>query len=301
MSKTVNAGSLLPWPSGWSTPGPTASRVLATGIVGLLLLGIAGFGISRLASGERAGPAVILGVGFFSLCTLTALDLWMLRRRRCMPTRKVALRATGSDYDGVAIFYSTRFYHLLRTLLLVTVVIVAGYGAGGILGWLTPPSTPPSDATAALTGGAALCVLLAWVAWSVWVVVEVARGRVVRGRLVLRPDGIYHCSFTFEHFVPWHAVVDVSAKEFRGPAIVVTAFPTEDTRLRRITRVGKQEESILPPSLVVCGHSLAVDPAVAYHALRYYHAHPEARTELLTRAGEHRIRSGSLPDEQKMS
>lgn len=50
------------------------------------------------------------------------------------------------------------------------------------------------------------------------------------------------------------------------------------------------------PSVVVNGRRLAVDPAVVYHALRYYHAHPEMRAELLTPAGVQRIRSGRLLD-----
>jgi hypothetical protein len=222
--------------------------------------------------------------------------VWMLCLRRGLSARAVSLRATGCADDGVAMFYSPRFYRILRVLLLVTACIVASFAGAGVLGWAAPSGTPPPDPESFLAGGAALSLLFAWVAWLVWVVVEIACRRVARGRLVLRPDGIYHRSFTFEHFAPWHAVVDVSARQFRDPVIVVRAFPTEDTRIRRTSWLGNQQEFKLLPFLAVRGRSLAVDPAVAYHALRYYHAHPEARAELGTFAGEQRIRSGNLLD-----
>jgi hypothetical protein len=90
--------------------------------------------------------------------------------------------------------------------------------------------------------------------------------------------------------VPWHAVIDVAAENsYFGPTIKVRALP-EDARIRRRTW-GRWRESLRPSFFAVYGRALAVDPAVAYHALRYYHAHPRARAELITPAGEQRIRS----------
>lgn len=39
---------------------------------------------------------------------------------------------------------------------------------------------------------------------------------------------------------------------------------------------------------------LAVNPALAFYALRFYHRHPELRSELGTQAGLERLRSGDL-------
>jgi hypothetical protein len=61
-----------------------------------------------------------------------------------------------------------------------------------------------------------------------------------------------------------------------GPLIVVRAPPSQNARARRTSWVGKQEEYQLLPNVVVRGRSLAVDPALLYHALRYYFGHPEA-------------------------
>jgi len=42
------------------------------------------------------------------------------------------------------------------------------------------------------------------------------------------------------------------------------------------------------------GVSLSVDPALAFHALRYYHANPDARAELDTDAAVRRVRAGAV-------
>lgn len=294
-SSVTGGVAVLPWPAEWSTPRETTTKVLAAELLGFILLVVGWFGTLTLGPEERGGPAVVVGLGACCVGMLTALDLRMLRLRRRGSSKAVSLHATGSPYDGVAISYSSRVYRLFRPFLLVTGVIVAGYAAGSALGFGLPPSGPPAG-VAALTGGAAVCLLLAWVAWLLWVVVEIADGRVVRACLVLCPGGIYHRSYTFEHFVPWHAVVDVCARELRGPAIVVRALPADGTYVRRTNRLGRQQEFKLLPFLVVPGRSLVVDPAVAYHAVRYYEAHPEAREELLTSAGEQRVRSGQLPE-----
>ena len=131
--------------------------------------------------------------------------------------------------------------------------------------------------------------------WIVLVVI-VPRRRIVRGRVVLSPAGVFHRSLGFEHFVPWYAVFAVAAEEAGSPLVVAKAFPSEATRVRRTTRVAKQQEYQLIPYLVVRGRWLAVDPALLYHTLRYYHAHPEARSELATEAGLRRIRGGNPLD-----
>jgi hypothetical protein len=76
--------------------------------------------------------------------------------------------------------------------------------------------------------------------------------------------------------------------------VAAVAAPNTDTMIRRRKWSFKQQEFTLLPHFSVRGWSLAVDPALLYHALRYYHAHPEARAELGTEAGLRRVRSGDL-------
>ena len=47
-------------------------------------------------------------------------------------------------------------------------------------------------------------------------------------------------------------------------------------------------------TVAVKGVSLSVDPALAFHTLRYYHANPEARAELGTDAAVRRVRAGAV-------
>jgi hypothetical protein len=269
--------------------------VLSLGFLGILALGILWSAVAALLAEPEIG--VVLFVGAICHGTATGLDLCMLRRRRRVLRRSVAVQVARTAYDGVAMFYSTRFNSLLRALLRASFAVVAGLSAGGILGWLASPHSP-TPGTPSLTGAVGTMLLLVWVGWLFWVLVEIIGGRIGRGRLVIGPNGIYHRSHTFEHFVPWDAVVAVHAVQSRGgPLVMVSTVPSGKSYTRRTAWLGKQDEFKLLPYVVVRGDFLAVNPAVAYHGLRYYHAHPEARAELLTSVGEHRFRTGSILDQ----
>jgi hypothetical protein len=291
VSKAVDSSgsSLLPWPAEWSTPRLKMRTVLTDGFLGLLALGSTGLGALALSSGELGPAAFLLAVSVF-FGSLTALSLSMWRTRRPVSPRSVALQATGSNYEGVTISFSARLHIGVTAILLMGSAFLALYAAGGIMTWEMPPFVPRPDviSVAISVAGALFCL---------WLFAEFTTGRIVKGYLMLTPGGIYHRSHTFEHFVPWDTVFDVSAVELHsGQFIAVKVLPSEDTRVRRTHWIGKQEEFRLLPLLVVRARSLAADPAVAYHALRYYFAHPEAREELLMPAGEQRIRTGNLVD-----
>jgi hypothetical protein len=282
-----SSSSLPPWPAEWSTPRLKMRTVLTDGFLGLLALGSIGLGALALSSGALGHAAFLLMVGVF-FGSIATLSLSMWRTRRPGSPRSVALQATGSNYEGVTISFSARLYNGVTAIMLMGSAFLALYATGGIMKWKMPPFVPrPGVISVALSVAGALFCL--------WLFTEFATGRIAKGYLTLTPGGIYHRSHTFDHFVPWDTVLDVSAVEFHsGQFIAVNALPSGDTRVRRTHWIGKQEEFRLLPFLVVRARSLAADPAVAYHALRYYFAHPEARAELLMPAGEQRIRSGNL-------
>jgi hypothetical protein len=263
--------------------------VAADLFLGLLTLGFAGLGVLALSSVELGSAAFLLAVSlFFGTITALSLSTWRLRGR--VPPGSVALEMTGSRCDGVRIAFSAWLYYGLMVILRICFACTAAYAAGGILSWEVPPYLPRADALSrAISGVGALFCL--------WLFIEFASGRIARGHLTLTTDGIYHRSHTFEHFLPWSAMLDVSAVQLStGPFIAVEAGPSGDTQVRRTHWMGKQLEFRLLPFLMVRGRSLGVDPALVYHALRYYLAHPDARAELLTSAGEQRIRGGHLLD-----
>lgn len=303
----------LPWPVEWSAPGPGAWAVLGDGFLALIALGLVWLGVSELAAG-RPENAVLPVAGAVYLGTLTAVSVRMWHLRRPGSPRSVTLRTTGSGPEGVSISCSVFMYCSAAVLL-----VMSSAGLALLTASLVPaagdwePFTSPSGAID-VGSGIAYLLYLGVIAFSgavallcLWLFLEMATGRIALGRLVLGPDGIHHRSQAFEHFVPWHAVVDVEAAELvtgatdwgliRSPHVIVTALPTEDTRVRRTAWWARRFlEFTFLPSVVVNGRRLAVDPAVAYHALRYYHAHPEMRAELRTPAGVQRIRSGRLLD-----
>ncbi len=279
-------GDALPWPDEWPAPRPKLWMVLTAGYLSILTLLAFGLGSWALLSGQPGPAAFLLGGGVY-LGLGTSLCFWLLRTRRRVSPKAITLRVTGSGEDGVLIAYSGWLYRWLATMMLLTFFVFAGMVLSGLVGWVIPPFTSPP-------GAISLVILSAAGLYCLWFVIEMASGRLARGRIVLGPHGIYHRSLTFEHFAPWDTVHMVTAEDVGGPLIVAKAFPSDDTRVRRTSRVGKQHEFQLLPYVAVRGRSLAVDPAVLYRALRYYHAHPEARAELTTDAGLRRIRSGNL-------
>jgi hypothetical protein len=86
---------------------------------------------------------------------------------------------------------------------------------------------------------------------------------------------------------PKESYVDAPVKElYEGPVVVVRTHPAEAIEMRR-TFWGRRRAAERVYSFAIFGPMLAVDPAVAYHALRRYHAHSEAPDELV--AGEHEV------------
>jgi hypothetical protein len=123
-----------------------------------------------------------------------------------------------------------------------------------------------------------------------WVLVTMLR--LAPGKLILSPAGVDHRSLTSTHFIPWHAIVAVSAEWVGTPIIAVKAFPSEDTRVRRyMGRFGSGEVQFLP-LMVIRTAWLATDPTTVYDALSFYHAHPDLRAELATPAALDRISNG---------
>ncbi len=285
-SEDENADALLPWPEEWPAPRPKLWMRLAAGYLGVLTLLAGGLGFWALLS-DQYGSAIYLFVGGVYLGLTTSLSLRLLRTRRHVPPTAITLGKMGSAENGVVIAYSGWLYGRLAILILLTFAAFTGLALSGLAGWSVPTfSSAPGVVSTVIFSAAGLYFL--------WIVVDMASGRLARGRVGLSPDGIYHRSLTFEHFVPWHAVNTISAEDISGPLIVTKVAASDHTQVRRTSWIGKQQEFKLLPYGAVRARSLEVDPAVLYHTLRYYHAHPGARPELATDAGLRRIRTGDL-------
>jgi hypothetical protein len=250
--------------------------------MGVFALLAASAGISGLVHGERRPALMMIGIGVY-LGTGAALVLWARGFPRRASSRSVMLQSTGPGGRGTAIFYSRGTHYLLAAAVLITFPLAAAIAAGDM--------TDAGEANLVDTVAFGSIALI-----SLWLSIGLLRGLVGerRPRLVLSPDGVHHRSFTFEHFVPWGEVFAVTAEDFRGPIIAVRAFESKNVWTRRSVWAFLQDEPRYVPDLKVRSRLLALDPVVAYHTLRFYHAHPEARMELLTSSAEQRIRFGSL-------
>jgi hypothetical protein len=137
-------------------------------------------------------------------------------------------------------------------------------------------------------------ILVVWMGWFL-----VTMLRLAPGSLLITASGICHRSLTTSHFISWDAMVVVAADWIGTPVIAVKAVPAPDTRIRRyMGRLGSGELRFWPFMVIRTGW-LASDPIVVYHALAFYHAHPELRGELATPKAVARISGGrAIGDDQ---
>jgi hypothetical protein len=146
-------------------------------------------------------------------------------------------------------------------------------------------------AVAAIVGGTAIVaavVCLGFVCHLGWTLVEMTRHRLSIGAILLTPAGVRHRSWTFDSYLPWDQAVSVSAGRLDGQLITLAAFDNVHPMFDRRSRIWRQPEYRLAPHTAIRGMYLAVDPALALHALRFYHENPAARAELGTDAAVRR-------------
>jgi hypothetical protein len=166
--------------------------------------------------------------------------------------------------------------------------------------WVTALLVMSELAVLAVTAGAALSATAVGVVMAVVIgVVAVVVGwflvtmlRLAPGKIILFPTGVYHRGLTSTHYIPWHAIVAVSAGWLGTPIIAVKATPSDDTRVRSYMGRFRSEEVQFLPIMVVRAVWLATDPTTVYHALSFYCSYPELRAELSTPDALDRISSG---------
>jgi hypothetical protein len=92
--------------------------------------------------------------------------------------------------------------------------------------------------------------------------------------------------------VPWEHVTDVELGEGDGQLIEVRVGGNTRSWSRRTTRL--LGSASCSTGLTVLGTFLRVDPVLVYHALLFYFANPDVRSELGCDAGVRRLRSGDI-------
>lgn len=271
----------LPWPDGWPPPIQPKSVLLVLAVAGFTVFDIT-IGILALTWSDT-GTGIFLLAGSPLMLTVTAIGyLTRLRGRR--PGISLLRHGPVSDLGepGLLIPYS-RALGAAAVLLPVSVLLV------------TAPATIAFLAGIVVDGPDTSGLVSTVVLWAIslymgWLLVEVGRKKLTRGLLALTPSGVYHRSWAFHSYVPWTAITSVSTGQAReGPLITMAVFSNTPPWFHRTSRLWKQDEFGLAPHIAIKTAYLSVDPALAYHALAYYHAHPDARSELATTAALDRL------------
>jgi hypothetical protein len=124
------------------------------------------------------------------------------------------------------------------------------------------------------------------------------RGTFVRRFLALSPAGIHHRGRHLEAFFPWDDIRFVLAATSQGHHQTVTIGTANALRMkvrdRRVIRLRRLPAEPRTNSTLPAG-ALAVDPAIVYYGIRFYHEHPKLRSELAHEAGAERFRQANFP------
>lgn len=266
------AGAAPPTPAGWIGRRMPSLIILSVGMVGVISLALAAEGGWLVFRGQAA-EGFLLAAGAVYLGHVVGLGVWMGWPRR--RSRDKGLFLTERDgVKAVTFRYSGWAYYWVCTLMamseVVCVLLVLGAASAG--------------------GGAVVfAVLLAAVALVVlWALVTMLC--LAPGELTLSAVRVFHRSLASTFVVPWDAIAYVNAEWLGTPVITVGVLLSPDTRLRRyLGRFGSGEVQVVPTPLPIPARRMVVrtmwlrtDGAVAYHALRFYLAHPELRAELAT-------------------
>ncbi|AXY51477.1 hypothetical protein QM787_23380 [Rhodococcus ruber] len=127
-------------------------------------------------------------------------------------------------------------------------------------------------------------------------VVEVLRGGIRRGALLLTPDGIRQRGWTIESYLPWVSVAGVHAVHHGFPEIWVLGTPAAAWARRRTSRLFRLDRLPPEPVIEIDSRKFDCDPVLLFRVLEFYASNPQARTELGSAAATERVHRHDLGD-----
>ncbi len=269
---TARPRSVSPTTDGWFGHRFPLTVKLSMIMLPLLIVGLAAGAASAFLTGEL-GPGAFLAAVAILVAHVVGLG-WCGTRITRHANRPPTITSTP-DGDGVRFAYSLWPYYWLTVVLVLTGLL--------LLGWAFLAA---ASATVAAMVAFAISGVIGWFLLTVL--------RLAPGKVVVSPAGVLHCALSFTHFVPWDAVVGVSAEWFKVPVIVVRALPSNAARVRGYMGPLHTGEHTFMPSMVIRTSWLATDPTIVYRVLAFYHTRPELRPELATAAALRRITCGRL-------
>lgn len=276
-----------PWPMSWPPPRGLRGGLVAVFFAFLGVLALA-LGVRLLITRSFDARDII---GFAAAPAMLALSAVVVITRVRIRSRPSSAAQTGffdgADEPGLLIQYPRS---LCVAYLAFIVGLILGVGCLATIMLLVAFVGHPNIG--------ALIVGLAFVAMVIFIMgflVEAVRGNIVRGALLISPSAVAFRSWGSDAVIPWRSLQIVTDGSTKDQPIVINCYDNTPAQMRYRSGLAKPRRNAPPPtSIKVPGAFLSIDPALAFHTLRYYHAHPRARTELGTAAALDRLRYGNL-------
>lgn len=281
----------LPWPAPWSMPKRAGGLVWVVFFAAVAIGGVAA-GVSLLLPGPVDPLAYVVVAVIPSACGLALTAGAQRMGIRSRSTRAVRSVDT-EDAGGRAL--SVPF---MRSLWVALWLIVWGSLLIGVLllavSWLVAFTSSPLNVTALLYGVVMVLAALPLAALAI----DGLRGKALRGELLMSAQGIRYRSLAYDAWMEWPALQRVSIVGGDSLRIVLMGYANMAPTVLGRSWLMRPSKAVLAQAaeatIAIRGVSLSVDPALAFHTLRYYHANPEARAELGTDAAVRRVRAGAV-------
>jgi hypothetical protein len=287
-SRTTEA---LPWPVSWPMPKRTGGLVWM--VFSALLAACGGAaGVSLLLPGP-VDPRAFIVVALIPMGCGLALSFGTQRLGiRSRSTR--AVRSVNAD-DGVGAALSVPF---MRSLWIAQWLVIGGIllGAAPLLAvsCIVAFTSSPLNVTAMIYGAVMALAALPLAALAI----EGLRGTALRGELLISAQGIRYRTLAYDVSMEWTALQTVSTAGGDSLRIVLVGYADMAPSVQGhswLLGVSKAVRAqAAEATIAIRGLPLSVDPALALHTLRYYHAHPDARAELGTDAALRRVRAAAV-------
>jgi hypothetical protein len=285
-------------PQGWTRPfaggwGQFAFMVVVGGLLsaGGLVMALTGRGAER-----GAGAATSL---FFFACLLTA-PLFAPGRRGGR-LRLETLRVGDRHERGILVPYSG-----LRMAMVLGATACLALASLGFVVFADAFADDPGESPWPVRLVGAVGTMF----FGVGGFMLARRGWGRRWWLLLAPSAVVMAMGGARTVVPWEAIQQVRATEVtthvRGVAVREPLVGIDVSDPQAI-QTGPLERLLLPlnrrlaADITLPIRTLDIDPLRLYEALRYYHQHPQARSELATEAGLARMQHGQFTSAQPAS
>jgi hypothetical protein len=287
-SGTIEA---LPWPAPWPRPKRAGGLVWVVFWAAVAVAGVA-VGVSVFLPGPVDPRAFIIPAIVPLACGLALVAGAQRMGIRSRSTRAVrSVDTEGAGHRALSIPF-------MRSLWVALWLIVRGSLLGAALllavSWTVAFTSSPLNVTALLYGVVILLAALPLAALAI----EGLRGKALRGELLISAEGIRYRMLGYDAWMEWAALQSVSIVGGDSLRIVLMGYANMAPSVQGRSWLMRPSKAVLAQAaeatVAIRGVSLSVDPALAFHTLRYYHASPDARAELGTDAAVQRVRAGAV-------